>query len=408
MRHDPDPSLPREQLSSGHRVARFVGLVSTALILVALTATVTAQIVRDRMLALTLLMFVPIWPLAMAAIVRDVLARGRALPQRWFLLTIGVGAGVFSVSLMWSPARAPEGSAELSQVTIVQWNMQWGGARGPESLAEMLGTLEAYQPEVVCSSEAPTGVQLQRARGARTASSWHAASVEHSPPSTYWFRLTVLSRHPVALRQQWDLRTGHAALFEVALAPRTLRILMVDLQSEPFLPRSPAIAEIARIVDDLAATDAPVDVVAGDFNTPGRFLGFDALSEAGHGYRRAAMWSGQWRATWPSRVPLSSLDIDHLWVKRGLDIASAHLFQPEYRSPRTSGGAEAPLSVQRTVTPDLFLSGASRTRLANSECRASVESGSFAPVRQQEARARRTRRCWPPETSSRSASVWPR
>jgi endonuclease/exonuclease/phosphatase family metal-dependent hydrolase len=331
VHNDPDLSLRREQLSSGRRVARFVDLVSTALILVALTATVTAQIVRDRMLGLALLMFVPIWPLAMSAIVRDVLARGRALPLRWFLLTLGVGASAFSVSLMWSRACVPEGNAESPQVTIVHWNMQWGGARGPVSLAEMIGTLEAYQPDVVCLSEAPTDVQLQRGSGAVTASRWHAASVEHSPPSAYWFRLTVLSRQPVTVRQQWDLRTGHAALFEVALRPRTLRILMVDLQSDPFLPRSPAIAEIARMVDDLAAADAPVDVVAGDFNTPGRFIGFDALSDAANGYRRAAMWSGQWRATWPARLSLLSLDIDHLWVKRGLNVASAHLFS----SPNT-------------------------------------------------------------------------
>ena len=319
------PFLP-QQLSSSRRSARLAGRISTALILLALTATVTAQLVRDRTLALTLLMFVPIGPLAMSAIARDVLARGRALPLRWLLLTIGVGAGAFSVSLMWSPARAPEGSAEEPRVTIVHWNMRWGGARGAESLAEMMATLEADHPDVVCSSEAPTDAQLRRDNGDVAASSWHSASVEHPPSSGYWFRLTVLSRQPVVLRRQWDLPTGHAALFEVALTQRTLRILMVDLQSEPFLPRSPAIAEIARRVDDLAAADAPVDVVAGDFNTPGRFLGFDLLSDAGDGYRRAAMWSGQWRATWPARVPLSSLDIDHVWVSRELNVVSAHLF----------------------------------------------------------------------------------
>jgi endonuclease/exonuclease/phosphatase family metal-dependent hydrolase len=274
---------------------------------------------------------VPIWPLALAAIVRDVWARGRALPLRGLLLTMGVGAGALSVSLMWCPARAPEGSAEAPRVTIIHWNMQWGGARGPAALAEMIDTLEAYQPDVVCASEAPAGPGLQRSIGAANASSWRVASVEHSPRSTYWFRLTVLSRHSVTVRRRWELRTGHAALFEVALEPRTLRILMVDLKSDPLLPRSPTILEVARIVDDLAAAGAPVDVVAGDVNTPGRFLGFDALSEAGDGYRRAAMWSGQWRATWPARVPLSSFDLDHLWVRRGLDIASAHLFS----SPNT-------------------------------------------------------------------------
>ena len=331
LHRDPDFPLHPEQLSSGRRVVRLVGPASTALIVVALTATVGAQIVRDRTLALALLMCVPIWPLALSAIVRDVLARGRALPLRWSLLTSGVGAGAFSISLVWCPARASEGAPESPQVSIVQWNMQWGGARGAESLAEMLRTLDAYHPEVVCISEAPAEGKLQRVIGALGGAPWRAASVEHSRPSSYWFRLTVLSHQPVVVRRQWHLRTGHAALFEVALQPRTLRVLMVDLQSEPLLPRSPTIAEAARIVDDLAAAGVPVDVVTGDFNTPGRFLGFDALSDAADGYRRAAMWSGQLRATWPARMPLSFLDIDHVWVKRGLDVASAELFS----SPNT-------------------------------------------------------------------------
>lgn len=320
-----DLSSHPDQLSSGGRAARIAAQSCTALILAALAATVTAQLIRDRTLALALLMYVPIWPLALAAIVRDVLAHGRALPLRWLMLTIGVAAGAYSVALMWRPARAAEGNAESPQVTIAQWNMQWGGARGPASLAEMMATLEAHQPDVVCVSEAPAGLHLQRANGSPIASSWHAASVEHSPPSAYWFRLTILSRQPVSVRREWALPTGHAALFEVALKPRTLRVLMVDLRSEPFLPRSATVAEVARIVDDLAA-ETPVDLVAGDFNTPGRFLAFDALSDAAPGYRRAAMWSGQWRATWPARVPLSPFDIDHIWVSRRIDIASAQLF----------------------------------------------------------------------------------
>jgi hypothetical protein len=177
----------------------------------------SAQLVRERMLALALLMYVPIcrspyrlssgmcWPVAVH------------LPLRWILLAIGIGSGAFSVSLMWSPARGPEGNAESPKVPVMHWNVQWGGARGPESLAQLLTTLQAYQPEVVCSSEAPA-VDLQRASAAWAASSWHIASVEHFPPSAYWFRLTVLSRQPVAVRREWNLRAGHAALFDVALS----------------------------------------------------------------------------------------------------------------------------------------------------------------------------------------------
>jgi endonuclease/exonuclease/phosphatase family metal-dependent hydrolase len=314
----------RDAASRGDgRVARLADATATGLILVALGATVTAQIVRDRTLALALLMCLPIWPLAVLAVLRDVLARGRALPLRWLLLVLGLASGAFSIWLLWCPARAPEVNPASAHVTLAQWNVQWGAARGRESLTELLAKLEAYHPDVICLSEAPRGDRLQRAL---RASSWHVASVENSRPSAYWFRLTVLSREPVALRREWELPTGHAALFEIDLRPRALHLLMVDLQSDPLLPRSPTLVEVAHLIDELAAGGVPVDVVAGDFNTPGRFLGFDALAAAASGYRRAALWSGQWRATWPDGFPLSPLDIDHIWVRHGLDVASAQLF----------------------------------------------------------------------------------
>src|SRR5262245_22926077 len=111
MRRAPDLSLPPKRASWGSRLVRHVGRISTALIVLGLGVTVAAQVIRDRTLALALLMCVPNWPLALSAVLRDVLARGRALPLRWVLLAIGVGAGAFSVALMWRPARAPEGNA---------------------------------------------------------------------------------------------------------------------------------------------------------------------------------------------------------------------------------------------------------------------------------------------------------
>jgi endonuclease/exonuclease/phosphatase (EEP) superfamily protein YafD len=67
--------------------------------------------------------------------------------------------------------------------------------------------------------------------------------------------------------------------------------------------------------------------VLGDFNTPARFLGFDALAEAGPGYRRAGLWSGQWRGTWPSIVTLPPFDIDHIWVSKRLSVVGSSFFR---------------------------------------------------------------------------------
>jgi endonuclease/exonuclease/phosphatase family metal-dependent hydrolase len=210
----------------------------------------------------------------------------------------------------------------------VHWNTQWGGTRGERSLAEIVAALHTLHPDLICLSEAPSHAQLTRAWAAHGKGAWSSVSIEQPDTFTrYWYRLTVMSRYPVQARQQWTLPTGHAVLFEVALPTRTLRILMVDLQSAPTKPRSPSIAEAARIVDELARTGTLIDLVVGDFNTPGRFVGVDALAASAAGYRRAALWSGQWRATWPSHVLLSPFDIDHIWVRQGLAIAASEIFR---------------------------------------------------------------------------------
>lgn len=318
------PSSPAT-LSLSRRALRLIGQLTTLVIVAALAATLTAQALRDRNLWLTLLMYVPIWPIALAAVARDVMARGRALPYRWLLLAIGIAVGIFSVSLMWCPAREPERSAKEGRFTFAHWNVQWGGPRGLDSMTESLSLLKAEKPDVICLSEAPHGAQLAQALRT-TGASVHVATVEHGPESPFWFRFAVMSPHEVVVRQKWALHAGYAALFEVALKPRPLRLLMVDIQSAPVVPRTPSIEEVARLVDDFAAKRMPVDIVAGDFNTPSRLRGFDALSAAGKGYRRAALWSGQWRATWPSGIPFSSFDIDHVWVAAEMPILGARLF----------------------------------------------------------------------------------
>lgn len=121
----------------------------------------------------------------------------------------------------------------------------------------------------------------------------------------------------VQLQSVHRLARGRLALFEVAHPTRTLHLAMVDLISSPLSPRTPSIQEAAAIIKG-----EQVDLVLGDFNTPARFVGFDALE----GYRRAALWSGEWRGTWPSFSPLAPYDIDHIWVSRRLRVRAAGFF----------------------------------------------------------------------------------
>src|SRR5262249_61729444 len=79
----------------------------------------------------------------------------------------------------------------------------------------------------------------------------------------------------------------------------------------------------------------PIDLLAGAFNTPGRSVGFDAFAEVAGGYRLASQAQRGWRGTFPAELPL--LDIDHVWVRRGLPICDAELFTNRATDHRSQG-----------------------------------------------------------------------
>lgn len=290
----------------------------------ALALVVLGHLLRDRTPWLGLIMLVPVLPVALGALGWDVLMRGRSLPVRWLLSVVAVGCSALALSWQWQPALAPEPGAAADPVRIVQWNTQWGGADW-ETFDRVLDGLDAERPDIACLSEAPNTHRLERAWTKRHPD-WFVAAAANSRDAPYAYNLAVLSRYPVQLRDEWTLRNGHAALFEIELRARALRVLIVDLESSPFAPRSPSIRQAAQLAAAQAKQGAPIDVVLGDFNTPARFLGFDALAAAGGGYRLASRWTGRWRGTWPASMRLPLFDIDHIWIGKPWSIESARFF----------------------------------------------------------------------------------
>jgi endonuclease/exonuclease/phosphatase (EEP) superfamily protein YafD len=289
-----------------------------------LAVTMLGQLLRDRTMLLALIMFVPVLPIVLVVIGWDVLLRGRALPIRWLSTAIALGCGALALSWQWRPALAAEPGSLESQLRIVQWNTQWGGSNR-ETFERILDGIDAQHPDIACLSEAPDTHALKRAWTKRHAG-WSIAAAADTSNYAYAYRLALMSRYPVQKRADWALSSGHATLFEVELPTRIFRALVVDLKSSPRAPRSPSIRQAAQLVEARARSAAPVDIVLGDFNTPARFLGFDALAAAGGGYRLASLWSGHWRGTWPASVRPPFFDIDHIWVSRRWRVQSSQFF----------------------------------------------------------------------------------
>lgn len=294
----------------------------TYALLSALTITILGQLLRDRTAALQWIMFVPVFPIVLVAIGWDVLLLGRALPVRFLFAAVAVGCGALALHWQWQPALAAEPGSPASALRILQWNTQWGG---PYPFDHVLDGIDAQHPDIACLSEAPDTSLLKRA-WAKRHPGWSIAAAVDVDNWRYAYRLALISRYPVEKQNDWVLANGHATLFQVALPSRTFRALVVDLQSSPRAPRSPSIRQAAQLVAARARTDAPIDIVLGDFNTPARFLGFDALAAAGGGYRLASLWSGHWRGTWPASIRPPFFDIDHIWVSNDWRIQSSQFF----------------------------------------------------------------------------------
>jgi endonuclease/exonuclease/phosphatase (EEP) superfamily protein YafD len=293
-------------------------------LLVGLALCVVSQLVRDRALPLALLMFVPILPCALVALLWDVWLRGRALQRRWLLSGFALVCAVFAVSLMWEPARAVEPTRPGAALRLVQWNTMWGG-HNRAAFEQVVEAIDAQQPDVVCMSEAPDESTVQGAWAARHAG-WHTASVNSADAPGYWYNFIILSRYPARVHARHKLSHGYAVLFEVSAPSGMVRLLVADLLSSPVSPRTPSLREVAALAEREARAGRPVDIILGDFNTPARFLGFDDIAAASGGFERAALWSGAWRGTWPSFVPLSPFDIDHVWVSKRWRVLHAAFF----------------------------------------------------------------------------------
>ncbi len=298
--------------------------MTAVLLMATIVLGLAGQLIRDRTVPLAILMYLPLFPAGVAAIVLDLCQRGRALPKARFALTLtGAVASTLAALMMIGAGATSDASTDISGVTILHWNVQWGGGifRSPRSWAAQRAEILRHDPDIIILSELPPShwvEQLVDTLGPGAS----IAAIQHDPGSRYWFRLAVCSRWPIRLEDRWPLPGGVAMSVTADVRGRQIRILVVDGRSNPFQSRLPFLQAIADACRAAKEQGRPFDIVAGDFNTPSRSLGFDALEP--QGYSLASRFSGGWRGTFPAWLPI--YDIDHVWVGPRFRVGSSNLF----------------------------------------------------------------------------------
>lgn len=216
-----------------------------------------------------------------------------------------VGVGLVSVAAAaklafddtrWTRPIEPPADA----IRVVHWNTAWG-EWGNEQVWQTIGGESA---DLVILSEPPHDI-AQRSASLRPLAHWHAGAA-----------MALLSRWPIDVRGSLVVPGVRSWHIRVATPKGPLDVLGVDLVSNPFIDRGPALRHVARWVMD---HDSSVPLlIVGDFNTPrdSRFL--DPLRGlAKCGYESAG--SG-WPYSWPWPVPLWS--IDQVWHTTGVQVLS--------------------------------------------------------------------------------------
>jgi endonuclease/exonuclease/phosphatase family metal-dependent hydrolase len=294
----PDGEKPK-RLALTRRTLRLLAGATTVVFLAALFGYVA----RDRTRWLAILMYLPMPLVAGVTMLVQAIAWERPRRHRR-LVVFGIAllAGLVSVREMRGVGRRTQ-FVGLAAIPIVQWNVQWG--RDGDGWEQTAGVIDVAEGEVIVLNEAPSDERLAQLC-ARLGPAWTYRVIRNPRGSRYWYAIAVLAKWPSEVEMQATLPNGAAMMVRVDRTDGPLRVLAVDGLSDPAVSRTPMLNAVA----ELCATAGPIDVVAGDFNSVSRSIGFDRLRA--QGYELASARVSGWRATYPGGLPL--YDIDHVWV----------------------------------------------------------------------------------------------
>lgn len=267
---------------------------------------------RDRFVWSQVLWFIPLGLAGASWLVVDLMRLGRTVRPRFAVSVVGlVAIGVWCFQMVgwrgWIDDRDDRANAVAASMKILHWNVLWGG--GPEIWPTTVERIEAIDADVVVVSECASLEMTERSFRGRGYE--HVVLRESRPGERYPWRLAVVSRWPVEVEWLRTLPTGQAMGVRIDGPTGVVRVMVVDGGSKLLEARRPRIEAVARCIEEMKQTGHAVDFVAGDFNTPGRSMGFDDLRD--EGWRFAGDFSGAWKGTfaYPRRV---FWDIDHVIV----------------------------------------------------------------------------------------------
>jgi endonuclease/exonuclease/phosphatase (EEP) superfamily protein YafD len=312
-------------LKTGRLLFRFLMVLITIATVLMIGLAIIGQVVRDRTVELALLMYIPLLPLGLWAILLDILHAGRSLPRFRFSLTLmGLVLSIWGAfSMMGKGGSHAEAGIEVS---VLHWNVYWGG-KGGDGWQFISDDIQRMQPDIALLSEPPLKYQFQpflKKMG------WSTIQYQGKRRNT----LAVCSSWPLQWEADVPIENADAMTVLVTVRGKVLRVLAVDgrrnmserlvIGSKRVLPRwrTPMLNEIAQTLVDYEKRGKTIDLIAGDFNAISLSLGFDAFEPAG--YHLASQFSLDWRGTWKAYLPL--YDLDHVWVHKRFQGLRADLF----------------------------------------------------------------------------------
>jgi len=204
---------------------------------------------------------------------------------------------------MFTDYRTHECVASNDEIRVAMWNVS-RKTRNGDAIADIGEMMRPFDPHVIGLVEAGPSTPEHVAR-------WRSAFPGYT---------VVMPRENLAVLWKGDIgRYGAGELDGISqyadvvgtIEQLEVRLVLVDLDASPRFDKQRIVPEVFRIAGE---GDTRTTIVMGDFNTP---LDSTAFVGARSRFQHAFEESGRGLpATWPSRVPLQS--IDHVWLSSDL------------------------------------------------------------------------------------------